>query len=925
MREVKVQQLLHGYRHGHELLAGSIRLPSKQADLIARLSDISGSIGANSKFAPYLTMYPLPGDKYYAVARTWSDEHAARAGCVLTHTLLFPQATWSELRSPSSVERLFSFPTPNGRSNEQYGCSLNFRCEYEDEASPAVIVSPTPMASEFVSRFFGDGLRPLVWFGEVQPDELAWKIVNSLWPKLRSTFSCCTFGLQPRSLEERQFDLLFAPSSAYSRFRKFSGAQTLDASSRKANVKPSDAEPWCCRWAGIVFSGIHSGDMPPFFSSLWSELGADPTSIRRLYLLEELRERARNSPIAAVGVLDIVESLSPLTGGAPSLKEAVAHEAISVASHSPDLVDAVRCLRLVDDRLRRPAFLSVPESVRNEVSTVVETLMERSPDLVLGAGQSLFSLPKEAASSPFLNGMYAGLSRLGDHDPAQLQVLRKFSDVAPQIISRDPRLASAYFLGLVRPVNTDALRDLLSWVTSLRERAVTLKLRSVLLPVLGRGEGIDLVTELLRGVSEDEVPGVLDLLCEPSLSFHSDAIREVVEKFVAVPYPSAVRAWAASTSEWSSGVARLAASTFQPTVVGLEGLLDAQDFTRSRKTEVIAMYCRSVGHAWLPSWLRNHISRDPELLWQLLVMGSDMPEDAIPEVVRILGEIRYVPVSLAERFGPKLDSMRNMPFFGALVDCVMRGVVSEWVRGQVGTLAFESWVSRGYALNWLRNVPARDLEVLVTKDVSAGGDALMRSWRFVEVASLPLLTRDSYNVAGVIESLLTNGSQDWPESIADSWAAILRCSRVRARGHIHLSLCVQALRFGFSNHRLPVGRVVSEAFFDVYEAVTAGEKLPVEAGNLFGFFDWDKGKELRRALVEAFMSSIWSPGLLAMAVPDARLLRKIVRRVSRQWAGQRYVQAMVIDLASHEHPEYLKVYGAMIEILRSTDLEEDWD
>ena len=77
-------QQLHGYRHGHELLSGTLRLPPRDQDLVDRLSDVAGPLGPGERFAPYLTCYPLLSLTHYVVARTWQDLTAPRAGCVRT-------------------------------------------------------------------------------------------------------------------------------------------------------------------------------------------------------------------------------------------------------------------------------------------------------------------------------------------------------------------------------------------------------------------------------------------------------------------------------------------------------------------------------------------------------------------------------------------------------------------------------------------------------------------------------------------------------------------------------------------------------------------------------------------------------------------------------------------------------------------------
>ena len=43
---------------------------------------------------------------------------------------------------------------------------------------------------------------------------------------------------------------------------------------------------------------------------VWNELDEDPTALRKLSLVHELRLRAAQSPTAGVGAIDVVESLA---------------------------------------------------------------------------------------------------------------------------------------------------------------------------------------------------------------------------------------------------------------------------------------------------------------------------------------------------------------------------------------------------------------------------------------------------------------------------------------------------------------------------------------------------------------------------------------------------------------------------------------
>ena len=50
-----VDQQLHGYKNGHQMLGGSIKLERRDQDVIDKLSDISGSQRPGEKFEPYFT------------------------------------------------------------------------------------------------------------------------------------------------------------------------------------------------------------------------------------------------------------------------------------------------------------------------------------------------------------------------------------------------------------------------------------------------------------------------------------------------------------------------------------------------------------------------------------------------------------------------------------------------------------------------------------------------------------------------------------------------------------------------------------------------------------------------------------------------------------------------------------------------------
>jgi len=147
---IKVDQLLHGYRRGHEQLAGSLNLNARDAELVARLSDLSGTLSDSMAFESYITVYPLTSGTRYAIAQTWPDAKASRSGCVITHTLLIPMDAWRLVPRPMDFSGLFRCPVERG-SDDEYASTLPWPSPSAEMGSKH---SPSPASFDFVQRYF---------------------------------------------------------------------------------------------------------------------------------------------------------------------------------------------------------------------------------------------------------------------------------------------------------------------------------------------------------------------------------------------------------------------------------------------------------------------------------------------------------------------------------------------------------------------------------------------------------------------------------------------------------------------------------------------------------------------------------------------------------------------------------------------------
>lgn len=86
---MKIEQVLHGYSDGHQLLASSTTaLSLSDRRKMSLLSDWNEYVSAQEDDSSYMMCYPLPDSPYYVVAKTWYADEKERPGCVWTHSLL---------------------------------------------------------------------------------------------------------------------------------------------------------------------------------------------------------------------------------------------------------------------------------------------------------------------------------------------------------------------------------------------------------------------------------------------------------------------------------------------------------------------------------------------------------------------------------------------------------------------------------------------------------------------------------------------------------------------------------------------------------------------------------------------------------------------------------------------------------------------
>lgn len=908
---LRVDQLLHGYRKGHEQLAGSVRLDSVDADLVTRLSDLSGNLSGLGTFKPYLTVYPLPSRTHYAVARTRLDEEAPRAGCVLTHTLLVPLAEWEVLERPAVVVQLFDKAPPRDTT----GLLTPLALEEDSQARPLPkTISDRPLLSTFVHKYFSEGLRPLVWFNEDHPDRILWQIVQALWPSLRSTFSACTLALQPRFLTDRPFELMFAPGVLHSRFSKIPAEHFLDGA---APLRTSPEHPeWVRQWTSTVFE-----DLPATKDTMqdWiRDMGDDPAAIRRLFMLKTVLSEPRPAPQALIGAMDLAESIARDAGRGIAMKSEIGQRAIDMAKEDERPAES---LKLIDERLNRGSYDRVKESLGKRLTRAVAEMTQIDPSAALACVD-----PDFTRSTAFQQGVLLGLSETAKRAPGKLESLLDAPALATHVLSTDPDLAGRFLPVVTGPTATKAARTrFLDWLHRQHDPDFRRRIRQSVFSTASIDDQA-LMTELLKDLVPSEVSEILTATGKrDDFTWDSEAGAALAEQ-LGGEYPSETRAWLEAQDRQDAALAALHAPTFPRSKAGLTDLLSAsRALPRVYAAELLARFMQRLGPR-APHWFLQQASADPALLDTLLSEEEPISKARIAQIQALLVDTHKLPIVQSPSLLERVARSAGQPYFSKLLDLTMRSLLTGYAAGDVTEASARSFQESSAAAAWFEDVSSREFTAAVTHEAMNSKLHWFNTWQWLTIAPNAVYARARQLIPDTIAALSRAPSSFWTPNVATMWVQVIeRSSGARGHAGFRVQMRSQSLLFAFRHVRLPVSALVVDAFQEVYRTITETGVAPSEIAPLFSFLEWDKGRELRTSLIDSFMESEWAPGDLALAIGDMTLLRKIFKRLERKRDGLRYAERVSRDLESRSDPVARKLAGAWRAMVSNPRFYESWD
>ncbi|MFM0348140.1 GAP1-N1 domain-containing protein [Paraburkholderia sp. RL17-347-BIC-D] len=839
-------QQLHGYRQGHQLLSSTIRLPKPDQDLIDRLSDVAGPLSPGERFSPYLTLYPLPSETHYVVARTWQDLEAPRAGCVRTRSVLVPMSEWQELQDIASI---VAVATEAGSDNP---------AERRASAAVASLLPPIEPSHgiELIEALFLEERAPIVVFDAEAPEPLALRLTTALWPGFRRTFSMSTFARSPRTIGRKSFDLVFASKEARARFADWKGRR-IDGRKREQARHP---------WSAPIVDKILSAPVPSLKSlDALGEMSSDgvgsESALRVSMLWDDLRRKLPKSPTAALGMLDIantrrVRQVDLIRELEPALARSAAMAATTMQAE-----DAWRFLGALIQKLEG---LLPTLSLEKPIRDAAVDLASRHPIETLDVISALNLEPQKAL---LVSAAADGLSRSLNVDVAQmlsrldaknlLDLMFASASLAKGTLGRYPIFSSALAAALRTAddcVRAEAIRLLLGLLVD----DCQVEPARMLINDLDADGLVKEARHLhaVNGLSSTEIRGVL---VERARALRADAVfRDAVSEMGA-----------------SAGRDALLEAMLRPIPADMDWLVTSPALKDSRRNELIRFLLAEANLLELRGMLA-----DQRMLTRSIALLNASDESDAELLTRIVCNVAMPSrdyVTLVVALLPTLKVGTSTELVNKAIELALPQEPNE-----VSSAILDRLLSAaGDKLNGVRAMRA-GLQRGVSS--AAASRNLMAFGRAPNAARRPMFN----GVEEMANALAGRRQLDISKEAAEIVANLLwESGSVTANGFMRASATL--LPIALDEKREVASPLIAAAFPPVYRELTKDSALAL-LSLMFVFLDWDKCKSARRRLVDAYFQSEWRISDIAIAAARAGDPVRILGRIAREQGGKRVLR-----------------------------------
>lgn len=847
-------------------------LPKAEQSVVNQLSDVAGPLRPRERFEPYLTAYPLPGGKRFVLARTWQDLTVARAGCVRTLSLVIPMGEWVEANGLSAyLGQLRLDRLPDARDATQ----VVIRDTEIEPLPPA----PSFNGSELLEALFLEDARPVVMLDALEPELVATRLLTALWPSMRRRFAVSTFARSPRKVGGRDFDLVFAPKDARSRFADWNGRR----------VDGRSVQDGRHRWTGAIVARVFDQPHPRLLTVSETGLvggndaGQDDAAALRIALLwGELATKIHNTPTAALGLLDIVNS-------------GKVRDALAVVAIEPSLVEAANraSTTFADDDAwgflgaisRKLQGRSMPAG-RAAVADAVERLAARAPE---GAVSLLSQEDPRGALTELVPRIAWGLGSnftdraeraLREAAPAVLGRLLAQGDTLAGHVANDHPLVER--LGQVLPALDDETLDAVG--PSLLPRLVDDWQLPAAAPLIRRLDAPQLALELYHlGQANDFAGAKLSSLVLDRALF-TGTKEDVRSTLVTLPQTSRRNEMIARTlvpgaedARWLHGLDAelLDRGSATAMLLDLLGRADDRQFAAMLRDKRVGAHALSVMESEAPKLLLRAMSGD--------ALTVETFARVLPRVLEDLqGEAR---LKLA---GNALHRVLRDRFSGDEINLIA-SLLSAVGDGLDGAWFARTGLGRG-----------------------VDGATASRNMVALRRATQPARLRAAWAMEDIARTLVQRQDLDLDAAAAEACAALmLDAEKVAPRAL--LSAAGHLLPVLLKSRDRPVSPMIVAAFPSVHRELARYDEVP-DLFKFIPFFDWDRCKAARHELVDAFMSSSWPPSDLALTACRTGEVSKILRRIGQQHNGKRYLRRLASEIEALADDCRLEIRSELIGI-----------
>ncbi len=847
-----VELQLHGYKQGHQLLAASVELQKADQSVIDRLSDVAGPLRPKEVFSPYLTAYPLPSGEHYVLAKTWQDLTVARAGCVRTLSLIISANVWAQATSLIPFMQLFDDELPQVSDVLQRIVPTSTHAEL-----PKI---PEFQTTELLEALFLEDPFPIAVFDAPDPDVIAIRLLTALWPTMRKQFAISTFALSPRKVAGREFDLVFSPKNARSKFSDWEGRR-IDGRSPQVPRH---------RWTPTISEKIFKSSSPCLLSPSEIKLIRDDSNVQssgatlRISLLwNEMLSKIQTAPAVGLGLVDIANSgkldkVEALRSIEPTLIEAIKRAAFEFPEN-----DAWEFLGAIARKTQKQHMTNV----ENAIAACTRMLAGRAP---AGAMDLLANSDYKSIVSEMLPNIAQGIAinfdgraekAIENAEPMAIGlIISQGGEVVERLVDNETVLAR-----LVESIPTLNL-ELLHKITKM------------LLPVVVEDRQAYVIEPLLDCVDKQ---ASLDKLVSLGMAGDFAAVKLTslmlkrakgfVKKEEIISRLLGVNASARRDS--------LIVSLLSPSVEDLKWLLNSSEISPAVVSRFVFKVVEVADDSQLLKFVTDSsiggklvkllVGRADLALRVLLI--SDVPIELFVRLVELIlprakGDIKLRIAKLSlQRVLPVSFGGDELAFITDKLKILEGEVDIHWL----------VYVGLG------RNCSAK----IVNRNFSAFG-----------TISEPGFSKLVRSISEICKSIVNRRSFDLD---ADS---IYLCSFLLFKANelsqsSALNAAAYLLPTILHERRKPVSSLVAVAFPLIYRELAENDDVP-ELFKFLPFFDWDRCKTARHELVSAFLTSVWEPGHLALAAWRAEDAEKILRFTKKQPGGEAYLRRVAADLQS---------------------------